>query len=221
MLRRFIQSVEVFPPADAFSSEERKALRANFHLMAARRMSALPLMLGQVSQQASISPNDEIVFASEFCGTQALEAFLKSFPQASPTGFQNSTQPGAASLVLVARKQPVSGFTPVTGGVETVERALLLSLCSDNETIHFWGGEEKGNWMPEKGLAAPKNFAFYLELSKSDTDALGTLTLTPEPARHTPLVETPSTEAFTRAMMDQLSIHFASESGGFIEISWR
>lgn len=219
MLRRFIQSAEALPPQGEFSPEERKALRSNFPGLAARRMSALPLMLGQVTRNTSIAPEDALFFASEFGGAQALEPFLSSFPMASPIGFQNSTQPGAASLVLVARKQPVSGFTPVTGGPETVERALLLTLCSSNQRVHLWGGEEKGTWMTGEGLAAASNFAFCLELSTFEARALGTVTFNTDPVENA--VSSPSTEAFTHSILNRRPLCIASASGGIIDISWQ
>ncbi len=216
VLRRYIHAVEALEPVETLDPEMVRAYRKNFPAMTARKLSHLPLMLGQVTREAAIGPDDELLFVSEFGGVQALEKFLASFPAASPIGFQNSTQPGPASLVLVARRQAVRLFTPVVGA-DGMVNALMLALLADPGPLHLLGGEEHGAWLTEEQLGSSSAFAFYLKLSDEPEGALGSLSWSPGEAGENDRM---TTSAFTCAVLARRNATMGAPGGGRLELAW-
>lgn len=173
MNNRYITAVAARPPVQELSEDERKALRKNFKPLAARRFTELPLLIGELTKEASTSVQDEWIFASEFGGARSLEKFLESFPTPSPTHFQNSIQPGPLDLVNVTRRQPARQLVPLIGGETLFAEALLTALLSPASVVQVVGGEEFGAWSSDHKLGSATTFAYYLRLEQSPDGALG------------------------------------------------
>ncbi len=169
--------------ADDAGTEEpavtRERLKDVFPKLASRRMTQLGLSLGSTLLPLAPAETDTVVYASEYAETRALEAYLDSFPSASPTLFQTSIHPSAVQQALIGRQQPIREFFPVTGHAHLVVRALQTASLAASPRTLLCGGEERGTWLLERGTASPRTFAFTLALSRENTTgALGRITLT-------------------------------------------
>ena len=78
-------------------------------------MTHLGLLIGSALDGVPLEPEDAMVYASTYAETRALEDFLLSFPQASPSLFQASIHPGGVQQVLIGRQQPISRLWPLAG----------------------------------------------------------------------------------------------------------
>ncbi|WP_269537564.1 hypothetical protein [Cerasicoccus fimbriatus] len=188
MNKRYIQQVSAFAPVQELSDEVRKDLRKNFKPLAARRLTALPLILGELTKNAAPQPNDEWIFASEYGGSISLEKYLESFPTPSPLHFQNSIQPGPLDLINVVRGQSAAQLTPIIGAENLLAESLLAALISRAEVVHLAAGEEYTQWAAQHGLGSGATFGFYLRLSRDPVNALGEVSLQPgdsQAASHT------------------------------------
>jgi len=140
-------------------------------------MSQLGLLLGSVLGDDSPCGDDTLVYASAYAESRALEDYLAGFPTPSPTLFQTSIHPSAVQQVLVARQRPVQAFFPHTGGGQLVAHAVRTAMLALSPRVVLCGGEERGTWLLERGIASAESFAFALVLSRERTGALGTLSL--------------------------------------------
>ncbi|MGE9295071.1 MAG: hypothetical protein ACQKBV_02115 [Puniceicoccales bacterium] len=179
MIRRAITIATATQPVTTLPPERVKALRKNFSPLAARRLTTLPLLLGEVCRDAHPAPDDEWVFASQFGGSVSLERYLGSFPNPSPLHFQNSIQPGPIDLVNVAQRQPAALLTPIIAGRDVVAEGLLTAMISPAPVVHLTGGEEAEPWTADRALGSPLSYAFYLKLETSADAALGEISFHP------------------------------------------
>lgn len=212
-LRKYIHHVQVELPAvteDAAAARQR--LGEKFPRTALRRMTHLGLLIGSVLDGVAVTTDDAVVYASTFAETRALEGYLGSFPTASPALFQTSIHPGAVQQVLIGRQQPVARLWPLAGQVRLVEQALLAALLEPAERVVLVGGEERGTWMLEHGMASDRPFAFGLLLTTESAGALGCVSLE---ARSDAVVEPcPSLIDFAAALAVRRSLNWQTDHGG-------
>ena len=185
MTERFIhhRAVERPDPTET-AAAARERLRDRFPRNALRRMTHLGLLLGSVLDGVALSPDDAVVYASSFAETRALEDFLHSFPAASPLLFQTSIHPGGVQQVLIGRQQPIARLWPMAGRARLVEHALLTALMETAPRVMLLGGEERGSWLLDHGMASAHAFAFALELTAQRTGAVGAVACHPLAGSH-------------------------------------
>ena len=180
MLERWITALHTEEPGLEEPSATRERLKERFPRGATRRMTQLGMLLGITLEPLCLNENDTVVYASGYAETRALEGYLDSFPSASPTLFQTSIHPSAVQQALILRQQPVRQFFPMTGSACLPAQALQVALLAETPRTILCGGEERGTWLLEKGVASDRSFAFALALSPSPAGAIGRLTLNSE-----------------------------------------
>lgn len=163
----------------------RERLKDRFARGATRRMTQLGMLVGVALDELSPRPDDTLVYASEFAETRALEAYLDSFPAASPTLFQTSIHPSAVQQVLIGRQHPVSEFFPLTGRAHLVAHALQTAMLAPSPRVLLCGGEERGTWLLEQNMASSQSYAFAAALTRDTAGALARITLAPVAASET------------------------------------
>jgi hypothetical protein len=174
MIERFLHQVRVeMPAADETAAEARARLAPIFPRNAVRRMTHLGMLVGSALDGTALGPDHAVVLASTFAETLALEEFLGSFPAASPMLFQTSINPGSVQQVLIGRQQPVARLWPCAGRARLVEHAMLTALLEHSERVAFVGGEERGTWTLEHGVASARSFAFAAVLTRDAVGAAG------------------------------------------------
>ena len=169
MHKLYLQSLEArFPDPD--NEEAALAeLAASLPKRAARRMSTLGILLNSVLEPSASVPDGEttLIYATSYTEAGALETYLESMPYASPTAFQTSIHPGGIEQALILRKQPVGPFFPLAGNASSLSLQMLkAAFTAHTPRILLCGGEEKGGWLREFGVAYPRSFAFSLLLSR-------------------------------------------------------
>jgi hypothetical protein len=180
MLERHLQIVRVERPDPAEAAAgARTRLASKFPHTALRRMTHLGLLVGAALDGVPLGAEDAVVYASSFAETRALEDFLRSFPAASPLLFQTSIHPSAVQQVLIGRQQPVRRFWPMTGRRRLVESALLAALMEAAPRVVLAGGEERGTWLLDAGMASDRAFAFAVVLASDPAGALGRVLFLP------------------------------------------
>ncbi len=184
MIERFIHHLRVeLPATDETAATARVRLAEKFPRTALRRMTHLGLLIGSTLDGAELGPDDAVVYASTFAETRALEDFLLGFPMPSPLLFQTSIHPGGVQQVLIGRQQPIARLWPLAGRARLVEQALLAALLEPAPRVLLVGGEERGTWMGEHGMAADRPFAFAALLAAAPEGATGRVRFTPEAVR--------------------------------------
>ncbi|HVU35891.1 MAG TPA: hypothetical protein VHE61_20795 [Opitutaceae bacterium] len=215
---RHIQHVGVeLPPPTEGPSAARERLRDRFPRTMTRRMTHLGLLVGAVLDGVTLTPEDAVVYASTFAETGALENYLASFPAASPALFQTSIHPGAVQQVLIGRQQPVARLWPLAGRERQVEQAILTALLETSSRVVLTGGEERGTWMLEHGVASDRAFAFGCVLTRDPQGAIGAISLQGDTAgadRAPTLIE------FAEALAARRTLRWAGEAGT-ISLTWR
>ena len=181
MLERFIHHLRVELPApDETAADARARLAEKFPRTALRRMTHLGLLVGSALEGAPLGPADALVYATTFAETRALEEFLLGFPAASPLLFQTSIHPGGVQQVLIGRQQTIARLWPLAGRARLTEQALLTALLEPAAQVAVVGGEERGTWMLEQGMAAARPFAFAAILTHERAGATGRVAFVPE-----------------------------------------
>jgi hypothetical protein len=220
MLERFFQHVRVeLPAADETAATARVRLAEKFPRAALRRMTHLGLLLGSTLDGVQIRPDDGLVFASTFAESRALEDFLLSFPTPSPLLFQTSIHPGGVQQVLIGRQQPAARLWPLAGRRHLVEQALLTALLEPAPRVALLGGEERGTWLAEHGMASARAFAFAATLTRDATDAIGRVTFAPGATAGADGGE-PTLEEFTLVLAERKPRAW-SGAGGTWSLTWR
>jgi hypothetical protein len=171
MLERFIQQIGVEDPGDTKPAQIRERLKVGFPPGATRRMTTLGLLVGTVLEPLAPGEGDTLVYATAFAESCALEGFLDSFPAPSPTLFQTSIHPSAVQQLMIGRQHPVREFLPLSGGGLLAFHALRAALLSAAPRAILCGGEERGTWLLDYGLASPRTFAFALALTAAASAA--------------------------------------------------
>jgi len=218
MLERFLQQACVELPApDENGAAARVRLANKFPRQALRRMTHLGLLLGAALENVKLGGEDSLVFASTYAETRALEDYLLSFPSPSPLLFQTSIHPGGVQQVLIGRQQPLARLWPLAGREHAVEQALLTALLEPAARVALVGGEERGTWLLDHGMAAARSFAFAAVLTREPVDALGRVTFAP--GAGTPVGE-PTLEAFAVALHERQALRWQG-AGGTWTLAWR
>lgn len=218
MTERFLHHLRVERPvATETAVEARTRLAEKFPRSALRRMTHLGLMLGSTLDGVALTPADALVYATTYAETRALEDFLASFPAASPLLFQTSIHPGGIQQVLIGRQQPIGRLWPLAGRERLVEQALLVALLEPADRVVLAGGEERGTWLQEQGMASERAFAFGLMLTRDQDGAAGRLARVDSTAAADPC---PSLSAWTDALADKLPLAW-SGAGGKWSLEWR
>ena len=204
------------PPADETATEARVRLAERFPRAALRRMTHLGLLLGAALDGTPLGPEDAVVYATTFAETRALEDFLRSFPAASPLLFQTSIHPGGLQQVLIGRQQPVARLWPLAGRTRLVEQALLTALLETAPRVVLAGGEERGTWMLERGMAAARPFAFGAVLTREKAGAVGRVKFQPAAAADEAV---PTLENFADALAARRGLGWRG-AGGEWTLEW-
>lgn len=179
MLEGHLQRLATDDPGLETAADTRTRLKAFFPPGATRRMTTLGMLVGRVVAELGSGPTDAIVYASEFAESTALEGFLDSFPGASPTLFQTSIHPSSVQQMMIARQMPVGELFPLSGGSLFAFHLLRAALLSPAPSVLLCGGEERGTWLLEHGLASSRTFAFAARVAKSPDEALARFRLAP------------------------------------------
>ena len=220
MIERFIQHLGVeLPSPDETAAGGRERLREKFPRNAVRRMTHLGLLVGSALDGTALGPDDAVVYASTFAETRALEDFLSSFPAPSPQLFQTSIHPSAVQQVLIGRQQPVARLWPLAGCKRLVEHALLTALLEPAVRVALVGGEERGTWMLERGMASARSFAFAALFTPDAAGAVGSVVFAPSAGADSD--ETcPDLETFATALAERLPLGWRG-AGGAWRLEWR
>jgi hypothetical protein len=170
MLERPIQAVATYDAGAEAPALTRDRLKGRFPPGSTRRMTQLGLLVGATLEDVPPGEADTLVYASSRGETRALEAYLDSFPGASPTLFQTSIHPSSIQQDLVARQRRVAEVFPLAGGDSLVAQALAVALVAPAARSLVCGGEERGTWLHDLGLSSDRSFAFALALARAEAD---------------------------------------------------
>ena len=181
MVERYLQSLSVAEASHEDLADTRERLKDRFPRGSTRRMTQLGLLVGAALDELSLQAGDTLVYASAFAESRALESYLDSFPSASPTLFQTSIHPSAVQQALINRQHPVQDFFPLTGRAHLVTHALQTALLSPSPRVLLCGGEERGTWLLEHGIASDRSFAFALALTENASGTLARIALASTP----------------------------------------
>lgn len=180
MLERYIAAVRSEHPGDENVAGTRERLRGAFAPGMTRRMTQLGLLVGAVVGPLEPGALDTIVYASSFGESRALEGYLESFPFPSPTLFQTSIHPSGVQQGLIGWQRSIRELWPVAAGPHLTAHALLTALLAPADRVVVCGGEERGTWLLEHGVASDRTFAFALALTRTaPTTPLGRVRLQP------------------------------------------
>jgi hypothetical protein len=219
MLERHLHHLRVEQPAAGETADgARDRLAAKFSRGALRRMTHLGLLVGSTLDGLALAVDDTVVYATTYSETRALEDYLAGFPEASPMLFQTSIHPSAVQQVLIGRQQAVRRFFPLTGRQRLVEQALLTALIDPADRVVLVGGEERGTWLLDHGVASDRAFAFALSLETRAEGAIGRVTLAPATDDAAPGVA-PSLPAFVEALAARRDLRWRGAAGGFT-LAW-
>ncbi len=219
MLERHLQHLRVErPPPTETAPAARERLGALFPRGAPRRMTHLGMLVGAALDGLPVRGEDTIVYASTYAETRALEDYLMSFPAASPMLFQTSIHPSAVQQVLIGRQQPVRRLLPLTGRRRLVEQALLAALLDPAPRVILVGGEERGTWMLDRGMASDRAFAFALGLDAGAGGATGRLAFQPHPPGPA-AGSCPSLPEFADALEERRPLRWPGRGGEFM-LEW-
>lgn len=217
MTERFIQTCRIEWPDAAESAEQARARLAGcFPRTAVRRMTHLGLLVGGALDGIALHPDDAVVYATTFAETRALEDFLTSFPTPSPLLFQTSIHPGGLQQVLIGRQQSVARLWPLAGRDRLVEQALQAVLLEPADRVVLVGGEERGTWMLEHGMAAAQPFAFALVLGRDPAGSAGRIAFAGEPGPDAP---PPTLAEFGEALVARAGLDWPG-AGGRWTLHW-
>ncbi len=166
MLERFIQDLRTDDPGLEEPAATRERLRTAFAAGATRRMTQLGMLVGSVLEPLAPAAEETIVYASSYGESRALESFLDSFPFPSPTLFQTSIHPSGVQQGLIGRQRSVRELLPISAGPGLPGHALLAALLAPAPRALVCGGDERGTWLLENGVASERTFAFALALTR-------------------------------------------------------
>jgi hypothetical protein len=218
MIERFVHFAKVdLPAAGEDAAQARVRLADRFPRGATRRMTHLGMMLGAAADGLQIQADDAVVYVTSYGETRSLEDYLRSFPTPSPLLFQSSIHPSGAQQVLIGRQQPVARLWPVAARERAVEQGLLGVLLEPASRVVLLGGEERGTWLLERGVASDRSFAFALLATNSSANALGRIAFSPGPA---PAAAPPGIESFADAVAQRAPLGWDG-IGGRWSVEWR
>ncbi len=155
----------------------RARVKDRFPRGATRRMTQLGLLVSTALAEFEPGPADTVIYLSAYGESRALEDYLDSFPSASPTQFQTSIHPSAVQQAFIGRQHPVTEFLPLTGREHLVAQGLQTALLCPSPQVIVCGGEERGGWLLDHGIASDRSFAFAFSLRAEATGAVARLSL--------------------------------------------
>jgi hypothetical protein len=216
MPKRYIQSFRsiFLDPADEAASLH--PVKADLPRRAARRMSRLGIMLHDLLKDTPLNLETTVVYGTRYSESSALETYLDSFPSASPTAFQTSIHPGGVEQALILDQQDIGAFFPLAGARPLMMQMLKLAFTADTPEVVLCGGEEKGNWLTDFGLAHHCSFAFVMRVTDNPAKACGELLWEQQP-RDDKETMPDMTEA-VRLFSEGQTVAFQSASLGFLRI---
>jgi len=215
-----ITAVHCLKGGDGLVADARGQYKADFPGRSARRMTHLGMMVSLCLRELGVSRNVPVVYASAFAESESLEKFIDSFPAASPALFQTSIHPSAVEQALIPTQTAVDRFYPVSSDVNLAGKALENCIVLSEDEAILVGGEERGTWLCEHGMASERSFAFGLRLARGEaTGALGRLQLRVDgAAARCPSVDLPT---FARALIRRESICLPSDGlGASLQVEW-
>jgi hypothetical protein len=165
MFERYLQAIATDDAPGGDLSEVRERLKGRFPPGAIRRMTTLGMLVGSALGELEPREDDAVIYASGYAESRTLEGFLDSFPTPSPTLFQSSIQPSAVQQLLIGRQCSIGEFLPLSGGSLLVFHALRAAFLSPAARVLLCGGEERGTWLLQHGLASARTFSFGLSLT--------------------------------------------------------
>lgn len=174
--RYIIESALAVDGGDDLAAEARKRHKETYPGRTARRMTHLGILTGLCINQLDIRQTTPVIYASGYAESESLEAFIDSFPDASPLHFQRSIHPSAVEQSFIANKQAINTFYPITSDFNLAGQALENALIHDAEQVAVVGGEERGTWLCQHDLASNQSFACSL-LIKQNGPGIGILEL--------------------------------------------
>jgi hypothetical protein len=222
-MERFIHHLRVERPASTETAAgARERLGGRFPRGAARRMTHLGMLIGAAFEDLALTPDDAVVYATTFAETRALEDFLGSFPAASPLLFQTSIHPGGVQQVLIGRQQQAARLWPLAGRERLVEQALLAALLETAARVVVAGGEERGTWLLDHGMASDRAFAFAFLLTREPEGSIGRLGLEPAAGtvRDAPVESCPTLPEFADGLAERRSFGWQGLEGAW-RLGWR
>jgi hypothetical protein len=170
MLERHIQLLFTDDAGSETPAATRERLKGAFPPGATRRMTTLGLLVGSALSRLDPQEGDALVYASGYAESCTLEGFLDSFPLPSPTLFQTSIHPSAVQQLMIGRQRSVREFLPLSGGPLLAFHALRACVLSPPGRAILCGGEERGTWLLEHGLASDRTFAFAALLAPGPSE---------------------------------------------------
>lgn len=190
MLERHITALRTDDAGTEDAAATRERLKAAFPPGAARRMTQLGMLMGNLLNDLAPAEGDTLIYATQYAESRTLETYLESFPSASPIGFQTSIHPGAVQQGLIRRAQPIGEFFPMAGSGALIGQALLAAFLAPATRTLLCAGEERGTWLASIDGASERAFASVLSLSATPPDgasAPGRITLEPAAEPHAAL----------------------------------
>ena len=176
MLELYIQTLHTDEAGLETPAATRERLKSSFPAGAARRMTQLGMLVGTCLRPLSPETQDTIVYLSQFGESRSLEAYLDSFPCASPTLFQTSIHTGGLQQMLIGRQSAIGTVFPLSGDAQLVSEGLVTAMTAESPRVIICGGEERGTWLTEHNAAAEQSFAFALAATQERGDTcIGTL----------------------------------------------
>lgn len=189
------------------------ALKASVPRSAARRMTALGLLVHAVLEGRPLCAETTIVYQTAYSESRMLERFLTSFPDPSPLAFQASIHPSAVEQSLILRRCPVARLFPVAGR-DGLFGGLRILRRSRSPAI-LVGGEECGEWLPRFGLAGEETFAWAVTSVSTPAQAEGILRWAPDGSG--PREPAP----FHEALRDRREWQWSVPGRGSLSLLWR
>ena len=213
-----IEAVEYINGGNDRAVDAREKYKNDFPGRTARRMTHLGIMVSLCLQKMNVERGTPIVYASAFAESSSLEKFIDSFPEASPALFQSSIHPSAVEQALIPGKKAIDRFYPITSDTDLGGKALETCFLMGEENMIMVGGEERGTWLCEYGLASKESFAFSLKLRRG-TGGIGSVSI--DPLALTTCDHSPDFSSFARAIERRESIRVPSFAlGSWIRIDW-
>lgn len=166
VFERFITALVVQPCREETPAATRERVREAFPPGATRRMTQLGMLVGHCLANLAHTPDGTLIYASAFGESRALEDYLASFPEASPTGFQTSVHPSGAQQGLIARRLRCREVFPLSGLESLGGEALLAACLAPGPEAVVAGGDERAGWLTERGVASDTTHAFGLVLAR-------------------------------------------------------
>lgn len=219
MLERYLQALSIHDADEEDPAATRERLKDVFPRGATRRMTQLGLLVGAAIESVGLREDDTVVYISAYAETRALEAYLDSFPTASPTLFQTSIHPSAVQQALIGRQRAVTEFIPLTGRTHLVFAGVQTALLSPAPRVVLCGGEERGTWLRERQLASERSLGFALALSRDSAGAVARVAL--DTARRDPVGAAPlSLGAFVQSLAARAPISAPVAPGVHLDVAW-